>query len=135
MSAIRNLPISRKFTYAFGIVCGLCVVFGVYTFLTLRSIAEKSADVSEKHVPSLIYIGTIRTRVNVERREDLELMLCQTPACTADHTAKRQKAIAEYQDALKSMAPLIIPQELDHYHAFLACHQEVSGFRAIAASI
>ncbi len=119
MSAIRNLPISRKFTYAFGIVCSLCVVFGVYTFLTLHSIAAKSADISEKHVPSLIHIGTISTRVNVERREDLELMLCQTPACTADHTAKRQKAIAEYQDALKAMEPLIIPQELDHYHAFL----------------
>jgi methyl-accepting chemotaxis protein len=119
MSAIRNLPISHKFAYAFGIVCGLCVVFGVYTCLTLRSIAVNSADISEKHVPSLIYIGTISSRVNIERREDLELMLCQTPACTADHTGKRQKAIAEYQDALKAMGPLIIPQELDQYHAFL----------------
>ena len=70
MSAIRNLPISRKFTLAFGIVCSLCVVFGVYTFLTLHSIAVKSADISEKHVPSLIYIGDVRSGLNVERRED-----------------------------------------------------------------
>ena len=120
MSAIRNLPISRKFTIAFGIVCGLCVVLGMYTYITFRSIAGKSSDVSEKHVPSLIYIGDVRSGVNVERREDLELMLCQTPACTADHSARRQKAIAQYQSALKAMEPLIIPQELDHYHLFLS---------------
>ncbi|MGP8270588.1 MAG: methyl-accepting chemotaxis protein [Terracidiphilus sp.] len=129
MSAIRNLPISRKFTLAFGIVCSLCVVFGVYTFLTLHSIAVKSADISEKHVPSLIYIGDVRSGLNVERREDLELMLCQTPACTADHTAKRQRAIAQYQNALKAMAPLIIPQELDQYRLFLLSlkkYQDVS---------
>jgi hypothetical protein len=29
MSVIRNLPISRKFTYAFGIVCILCILLGV----------------------------------------------------------------------------------------------------------
>ena len=138
MSAIRNLPISRKFTIAFGIVCGLCIVLGTYTCITFRSIANKSSDVSEKHVPSLIYIGDVRSGVNVERREDLELMLCQTPACTADHRARRQKAISEYQDALKSMGPLIIPEELDHYHAFLTAikkYQDASdrGIELLAA--
>ncbi|MGA2886584.1 MAG: methyl-accepting chemotaxis protein [Terracidiphilus sp.] len=121
MQWLRNLSISYKFTYAFGIVCGLCIVLGTYTFVTFRSISQKSAIVSDNSLPALIHLGDIRDGINVERREDLELMLCQTPACTADHGAKRQKAIAEYQDALKAMEPLITEQaQRDLYVKFVA---------------
>jgi methyl-accepting chemotaxis protein len=77
-------------------------------------------DVSGNHVPSLIHIGDIRAGVNTERRESLEILLCQTPACTADHSAKRQKAIADYHDALNVMEPLVISQERDHYLQFVS---------------
>jgi methyl-accepting chemotaxis protein len=118
MTWLRNLPISRKFTYAFGIVCGLCILLGVYTLITFRGIAAKSADVSGNHLPSLIFIGDVRDGVNTERREDLELLLCRTPACSADHGAKRQKAIAQYLDGIKAMGPLIVPEERDNYLKF-----------------
>jgi CHASE3 domain sensor protein len=32
MSWQRNLSVSRKLTFAFGIVCGLCILLGFYTF-------------------------------------------------------------------------------------------------------
>jgi methyl-accepting chemotaxis protein len=120
MQWLRNLPVSRKFTAAFGIVCGLCIVLGVFTFITFRSIAAKSENVSGNHFPALVQIGDIRNSVNTERREDLELMLCQTPACTANHGAKRQKAIADYQSALRAMEPLVLPQERDLYLRLVA---------------
>jgi methyl-accepting chemotaxis protein len=120
MSMLRNIPISRKFTFAFGIVCGLCILLGAYTFFTFYGIETKSAEVSEKHLPSLIHIVDIRNGVNVERREDMELMLCQTPACTATHTALRQKAIADYRAALEAVEPLITPDERNLYLAFVA---------------
>jgi methyl-accepting chemotaxis protein len=115
MQWLRNLPVSRKFTAAFGIVCGLCIVLGAFTFITFRGIAVKSEAVSANHLPALVQIGDIRNGVNAERREDLELMLCQASACTADHTARRQKAIGDYQSALRTMDPLVIPQERDLY--------------------
>jgi methyl-accepting chemotaxis protein len=120
MQWLRNLPISRKFTLAFGIVCGLCIVLGVYTFISFRSIAAQNAAVSENSFPSLIHIGDIRDGINVERREDLELMLCQTPACTADHSAKRLKAIGAYQEALIAIEPLLIPEDREPYQKFTA---------------
>ncbi len=120
MQWLRNLPVSRKFIFAFGIVCSLCIVLGTYTFFTFRGIANKSADVSENQVPSLINIADIRSRVNIERRETLEMMLCQGPPCLADHGALRQKAIADYQDALKAMEPRIIPTERPLYLQFVA---------------
>jgi len=134
MSWARNLPLSRKFAYAFGVVCVMCLVLGIYTFITFRGIAQKSAEVSGKHLPSLIHIGDIRNGVSVERREDLELMLCQTPACTADHTARRQKAIADYREALQEMEPLVSPDERNYYQAFMTAikqYQDASD-RAIA---
>ena len=134
MSWARNLPLSRKFTYAFGVVCVLCLVLGIYTFFTFRGIAQKSAEVSGNHLPSLIHIGDIRNGVSVERREDLELMLCQTPACTADHSARRQKAIADYREALKEEEPLVSPAERSYYQTFVASIKQYqdSSDRAIA---
>ncbi len=120
MTWLRNLPISRKFTYAFGIVCGLCILLGVYTFIAFRSIAAKSGDVSGNHLPSLICIGEVRDGVNAERREDLELLLCRAPACSADHGAKRQKAIAQYLDGVKAMGSLIVPEERESYLKFVS---------------
>jgi len=120
MQWIRDLSVSRKFTFAFGIVCGLCILLGVYTVMTFRSIARQSAAVSDISVPSLINLGHIRNGVNVERSEDLELMLCQSASCTADHSAKRQTAIAEYQTGLRSMEAMLQPEELEHYRQFVA---------------
>jgi methyl-accepting chemotaxis protein len=120
MQWLRNLPVSRKFTAAFGIVCGLCIVLGAFTFITFRGIAAKSENVSGNQLPALVQIGDIRNGINAERREDLELMLCQTPACTASHGARRQKAIADYQSALRAMDPLILSQERDSYIKFTA---------------
>lgn len=119
MQWLRNLSTSRKFIVAFGIVCGLSIVLGVYTFITFKKIAVKSENVSGNHLPALVQIAEVRNGVNAERREDLELLLCQSPACIADHNAKRQKAIAQYQNALKLIDPLIVPEERDQYQIFL----------------
>ncbi len=119
MFTLCNIPISRKFVFAFGIVCGLCVLLGAFTYVILRNIATKSAEVSGKHLPSMILIGDIRNNVNVERRETLEMMLCQTPACTSNHSEKRQKAISDYQESLREIAPTIIAEEREHYEKFV----------------
>ncbi len=107
MQWLRNLPISRKFIFAFGIVCGLCIVLGVYTFLTFRDIAAKNAEVSNSSLPSVIDLANIRAAVNTLRREDLHLLLCTTPACLKDEGVKRQIAIDDFHAAAKAYDPLI----------------------------
>ncbi len=119
MSMLRNIPISRKFIIAFGIVCALCVLLGAFTFIILRNIAAKSAEVSGEHLPSMILIGDIRNDVNIERRETLEMMLCQTPSCTSNHSEKRQQAISGYQESLNKIAPTIVAEEREQYEKFV----------------
>ncbi len=107
MTWLGNLPIARKFIFAFGMVCGLCVLLGVFILLSLRGIATKSADVSEITVPSLTALADLSGGINSTRREDLELLLCQTAACLANHGARRQYAIESGQAAAKAYEPLI----------------------------
>ncbi len=107
MSWARNVPLSRKFTYAFGLVCGLCLVLGTYTLVTFRSISQRSHDVSENAFPSVVDLAAARAAMNVMRRQDLDLMLCQSPSCVADNSTKRQQAIQDYEDSLRKYEPLI----------------------------
>jgi methyl-accepting chemotaxis protein len=130
MAWLRNLPISRKFTLAFGIVCGLCVLLGAYTFTTFHTTAKNSVDVSDNAFPSVLTLTAIRGAVNTVRREDLDLLLCQTPACFAEHNTKRQKNIDEYQAAIKRYESQIsYPGERELYQRFtteLARYLEIS---------
>jgi methyl-accepting chemotaxis protein len=119
MSWQRNIPVSRKFTYAFGIICGLCILLGTYTSLVFRNIAATSVDVSEISLPAIAALSELRGAVNTVRREDLELLLCQTQACSADHGAKRAKALASYQSSAKAYALAAVnPGERELYQGF-----------------
>ncbi len=123
MAWLRNLPVSRKFILAFGIVCSLCIVLGGYTFLTFRAIGEKSADVSENAFPSVVHLAEIRTGLNAMRQADLDLMLCQTPACTANQTAKRQAGIDAYQKGMNAYGTMLnYPGEREIYQQFTAAY-------------
>jgi len=111
MQWLRNLPISRKFLFAFGIVCSLCILLGTYTSIMFRSIATANREVSELEIPAIIYLSDMRGAMNIVRVQDLDLMLCQTQACTTAHLEKRQKALENYQASLKLYEPNISDSE------------------------
>ena len=107
MQWLRNLPVSRKFIFAFGIVCGLCIVLGAYTFFTFHDIAAKAPEVSGTFSFHRCSMADIRKGVNLRGARILSMLLCPTPACSADHAAKRQKAIADYKERRRDYEPLI----------------------------
>jgi methyl-accepting chemotaxis protein len=96
MAWLKNLPVSRKFNYAFGIVCGLCILLGAYTFVTFRSISAKSVDVSNRAFPSTLTVSAILDAANAVRREDLSLAMCKTQDCIDVNNAMRMDAFGDY---------------------------------------
>jgi len=119
MSAIRNIPIARKFTYAFGLVCILCILLGAYTFVTFRNLAAKNLDVSDNSFPSVIHLTDARAAMNSIRRFDLDLLLCPAPACLARYREQREKAMVEYSAAAKAYEPFVsYPGERELYQKF-----------------
>jgi methyl-accepting chemotaxis protein len=116
MSFLRNLPISKKFLYAFGAVCLLCAALGAYTFSAFRQVAAKALDVRDNTIPSLVVLSDMRDAMNTTRREDLDLALCQAPDCLASHSAARQQALVDFQTADKKYQPMIsYPGEQEIY--------------------
>ena len=121
MSWARNVPIARKFVYAFGVVCALCIFVGVFTFMALHSISAKIQDVSDDALPSIVVLSDARAAMNELRRADLNLMLCQTQACTSDATERRQQALAGYASKMQKYEPLIsYPGERELYQKIQA---------------
>ena len=119
MQWLRNLPIARKFLLAFGLVCCLSVLLGAYTIETFRGISVSAIDVSGNSFPSVLALSALRGDANSVRRQDLDLLLCQTAACTAEHGAVRQKSIDDYQAKLKIYEPMIsYPGERELYQKF-----------------
>lgn len=119
MFAFRNLPIARKMTVAFGLVCALCILLGGYTVITFRSIAARVTDISEDSLPSVVQLTDVRGGINSYRRSDLGKLLCTAPACSARQNEMHQKALADYQTALKAYEPLIsYPGERELYQKF-----------------
>jgi len=119
MQWLRNLPVSRKFIFAFGIVCGLCILLGAFTCITFQNIATQSNDVSANAMPSLIALSDLRGAANTLRRQDLDLLLCSTPACLTAHQSERQSNIAKYQAAIKAYEPTITyPGERELFQKF-----------------
>jgi methyl-accepting chemotaxis protein len=119
MSLVRNLPIARKFTYAFGIIALLCAGLAIYTFITLRGIAANAVDIRDNSLPSVISLAEVRTGANTVRRADLGLLLCTSAPCMAHYNDIRRKAIEQYESGARAYQPLIsYPGERELYQKF-----------------
>jgi len=128
---LRDLPISRKFTFAFGLVCGLCIVLGTYSFAVFGNFANKSAEVSDRRFPSVIDLSEVRAGIEQTRRWDLALLLCRTAACTSRGTEQRQIAMVQYQSGASDYEPLIKSSEerefRNRYSSNFAQYIEISN--------
>jgi methyl-accepting chemotaxis protein len=119
MNALQNIPIGRKFYYAFGLVCLLCIGLGTYTFFTFRNVSARAEAVSGDDFPSVIYVAQARTAADAFRRADLAALLCTTPPCAAHFSAARQQALEEYKASIDAYQPFISdPAEQGLYQKF-----------------
>jgi methyl-accepting chemotaxis protein len=119
MSAVRNLPIARKFTYAFGIISLLCIGLAVYSFITMRGISAMASGVRSVNVPAIVDLAAMRYNANSVRRAELALILCSTPDCTAHYKDVRQQSLEGFRAAAKDYEPLISSSgERDIYQQF-----------------
>jgi methyl-accepting chemotaxis protein len=116
MSTAHNLPVARKFVCAFGLIGLLCAGVTAYNFLAFHRVSAASMEVATNAFPSVFHLAGAQGAVNVLRRSDLDLLLCTTPACSARYSSVRQKAIEDYQAAVKAYEPYVsYPGERELY--------------------
>ncbi|WP_263350966.1 HAMP domain-containing methyl-accepting chemotaxis protein [Acidicapsa acidisoli] len=107
MSIFRNLPIARKFVFAFGIVCLLCALQGALAIYGFVKINSTLSDMAENAMPARQALGEIRMAITQTRRADLALLLCATDECTTTYKAKREKAAESFAAGVRTYTPLI----------------------------
>jgi methyl-accepting chemotaxis protein len=130
MSIFNNLPIAKKFAYAFGLICVFCILLGAYSSFTFHRIALQNTAVSQNALPALVHLSKISAATNMLRRQDLAVLLCTSSECTTSRTVSRQKAFNDYQDAAKQFeADVHTPADRAHFEKFtqsFAAYKEVS---------
>lgn len=109
MINVHNMSLARKFTVAFGLVCSLCIVLGVYTALTFGGVSQKVSTIAQDDLPSINYLVAARADMNQIRRSDLVLALCQTSECFERDRAYREKALADFQSSMTAYQPYVDP--------------------------
>ena len=137
MSAIRNIPIGRKFILAFGIVRLLCIGLGLYSSITFFGISKKTQQMNRDFLPSIVQLFDMRESLNQLRRQDLDLLVCQSADCIAQHESLRLKAIAAFDSQVKIYEPLVDPGEerngFDATVSAYAHYREISDHGAALA--
>ena len=68
MFLFRDLPISRKFACAFGIVCLLCTVLGAVALLGFLKVNSAVKTIVTDSMPSIQELGDIRYSLSTIRR-------------------------------------------------------------------
>lgn len=111
MSYFRNLPIARKLLVAFGIVCLLSAVQGMFSITGISKINTHTSQLAGDSLPTIRALVTIQKRLNEYRRSDLGFYLCPSEACRQEYLQKRTNTLSMVEDALKQYEPLIISQQ------------------------
>lgn len=128
MSFFRNLPVARKFTLAFGIVCILVAIQGGSSLLGLYKVDKATTDLTDNALPSLKILVGIQYDIATVRRADFALSVCQDDACKSLYAEKRKQSLEGYDTAIKQYSEMIAyPGERELYESFT---KSFSAYRA-----
>lgn len=99
MQAFRDLPVARKFMYAFGLVCALCAVLGAMALVGMARMNRSTTNLAEIALPSAQAITNMESAMQVYRRADMGLLLCDSGRCVQGYVERRQTAVTKFKDA------------------------------------
>jgi methyl-accepting chemotaxis protein len=133
MSLLRNLPISRKFAVAFGLICLLCLVQGGAALVGLLRIGLSTSDLTGRTLPAAQAMTAMRDQVQVVRRMEMALLFCTSDTCTSKYLGLRSTAVQKYHAAKSKFDSLAIQQ--DEKEEFQALDRGFSAYLVQTESI
>ena len=107
MSALRDLPISRKFGFSFAAVCLLTAALGLATVFGFMKVNSATSDIVNNSMLALRGLGDMRFYASTIRRTEGYAVLCDTSDCVQHYAEKRQASIAAYNAGMDVYAPTI----------------------------
>jgi len=118
MSAFRDLPVSRKLFFGFGLISFLLILLGAVALISFHRVTVKVNDVVNNAFPSVEVLSDLRLDAASIRRMDAMIALCETPECAAMYRQKRQTAVDAWRSDLKKYELMIsYPGERELYES------------------
>jgi methyl-accepting chemotaxis protein len=96
---IRDLKLSRKFTYAFGVICALCLLQGIFAMAGLFRIGTLSHDLAARSMPAVKALDVMGAQIQCARRMELAALLCSNINCVDNYLTLRNEALEKYRNA------------------------------------
>lgn len=100
MQVFRNLPISRKFAIAFGSIGLLCAALGVIALSGMAKINRSTTSLSGVAIPSAQAIADMVSAMQIERRAEMGMLLCDNTDCVNGYVKRRQDAATKFSAAV-----------------------------------
>jgi methyl-accepting chemotaxis protein len=100
MKMFRNLPVAGKFLTAFGLVCALCAVLGVVALTGMNRINGSTSSLADIALPSAQHLAEMESAMQIYRRADMGILLCDTADCTDYYVKTRQRTSNAFNTAL-----------------------------------
>ncbi len=99
-SALRNLPLARKFGLAFGVICVLCLIQGSAALIGLYRVDLLTRDLTGRTLPATQASVEMRANMQGARRMELASLLCADAACLAQYGQRRADMLEKYEKAM-----------------------------------
>jgi methyl-accepting chemotaxis protein len=99
MHMFRNLPVARKFFLAFGLVCALCALLGITALTGMSRINESTTNLAKVALPSSHILAEMDAAMQVYRRADMGILLCDTGDCVDYYKKTRNRTSASFDSA------------------------------------
>ena len=99
MSMFWNLPVARKFVLAFGSICIFCALLGAIALWGLSKMNDSSNSLAQIALPSAHNLAQMESAMQIYRRADMGILLCDTEDCAAYYLKTRQRVSAQFEAA------------------------------------
>jgi len=111
MRPMRNISVARKFLWSFGLITLFCALLGVLALRGLNTIHRSTSLLAEEALPSADSLSNMRVALQLSRRSDMGILLCDKADCVNYYVQRRktiqpqfEKAYRSYQGASKDAA-------------------------------
>ncbi|WP_420238178.1 methyl-accepting chemotaxis protein [Telmatobacter bradus] len=107
-NSLRNLKLSRKFTFAFGLICLLSLLQGIAAITGLYRVDRLTHDLTQRTQAALVQSGEMRQQMQAGRRMELAMLLCADQNCVDRYIARRKAAHDSFQTLQSSFQQLAL---------------------------
>ncbi|WP_416399072.1 methyl-accepting chemotaxis protein [Allohahella sp. A8] len=133
MNLYRNLRLSAKLGFGFGLLLALMLGLGVFSILQLEKVSNTSTEMKESWLPKIRMLGVMDVTMSDFRVAELQHIQSLTEQEMAPFEKQMKEYVISFEQNLSNLAPLLVFEAGRQLHSqiktswrdYLAAHDQV----------